>query len=222
LKFGLTQVMLINVSLSFISDALIRRIERSPQEKDLLRAALGKAKSSKGLRILDATAGLGRDALRMAYWGHLVVACERSPQISAELIKAHQEAKEHPFFSSWIERLKIIPQSTEDYLNAHKGESFDVVVIDPMFPTEKRSALPKKDIQFLMENLEPSDESDNAQALLNFCWQHPWKSENFKILLKRPLKSASLLAGAKTPHKALHSYKGRAHKWDVYLWTRRN
>lgn len=193
------------MELSFIHPQLIRRIERSPREKDLLRDALGKEKS---LRILDSTAGLCRDSLRMAYWGHTVTACERNPQLAKDLLAALEEASHHDFYQEWLSRLKIIPTSTEDFLASSK-EEFDVVVIDPMFSQEKRkSALPKKEMQELKAYLSEKNPTDNAAVLLEACWNLGAK----KILLKRPLK-----APAANHRKCAHSYRGRAHRWDVYL-----
>ena len=46
-------------------------------QQDVLLKAIGKKR--KGLVILDATAGFGHDALRMAAGGHRVTALERDP-----------------------------------------------------------------------------------------------------------------------------------------------
>ena len=46
-------------------------------QQDVLVKAIGK--KNKGLEIVDATAGFGHDALRMAAAGHRVVAFERDP-----------------------------------------------------------------------------------------------------------------------------------------------
>lgn len=191
-----------NRAFSFLEPAFVRRIERSPFERDLLRTALGREKN---LRILDATAGLCKDALRLAFWGHAVTACERDPRIAEGLLVAREEASHHFFYSTWISRLKIIPQSIEDFVRDNPTEKFDLITIDPMFPSEKRSSLPQKDLQFLAESV---DCEDNASDLLNFCWELGAK----KILLKRPLKCPEI-----GPRKPTHQFYGRAHRWDVFV-----
>ena len=189
---------------SFLDPTFKRRIEQSPQQKDLLRDALGDLKGKK-LRILDATAGLCRDALRLAYWGHEVWACEREKKLSQEILNALKEAQHDDFYKSWIHKLHYIPQSTEDFLNEFKGLSFEIIIIDPMFAIEGRKSLPKKELQILQEKVS---NEDNAEELLSFCWK--FKAQ--KIILKRPLKATYI-----GPRKPTHSYKGRAHRWDVFV-----
>lgn len=189
---------------SFLDPTFKRRIEQSPQQKDLLRDALGDLKGKK-LRILDATAGLCRDALRLAYWGHEVWACEREQKLSQEILSAFEEAEADDFYKSWIHRLNYIPKTTEEFLSGWKELPFEIIVIDPMFAIEGRKSLPKKELQLLQEKVS---DKDNAEELLNFCWKY----KAHKIILKRPLKSPPI-----GPRKPTHSYKGRAHRWDVYV-----
>lgn len=184
--------------VSFLDPAFKKRIKQSITEKDLLRKALGPAK---GLKILDATAGLCRESLRMAYWGHSVWSCERSQALCEHLKAAFAEASTDEFYETWISRITFVAQSTEDFLKQY-SENFDVIVIDPMFPEEKRKALPKKDLQFLRTLV---DSNDNSEFLLQSCLPRATK----KLLLKRPLKAATL-------GNPIHSYTGRAHRWDSY------
>lgn len=195
------------MELSFLDPKLISRIERSPREKDLMRDALGK---NKNMRILDCTAGFCRDSLRLAYWGHTVTACERDPQLSKMLLAAYEEAKNNDFYSPWITRLSIHAEATESFLNKHKDAHFDVIIIDAMFPDEKRKGLPRKDLQDIKALVE--DDSDNAEELLKFCLEFPWKEKPKKFLVKRPLKAPSLKI-----KKASHEYEGRSHRWDLFL-----
>ena len=194
------------MELSFIDPKLIRRIENSPKEKDLLRNSLGKGT----FRILDATAGLCRDSLRMSYWGHKVWACERDVELGKMLESSLAEARAHEFYQDWIERLSFYPGATESFLKENPEITFDIVVIDSMFPDEKRKGLPKKNIQELKALV--SDDSDNAAELLTFCHDFAWKQKPKKILVKRPLKAPAL-----DRFRVSHSFEGRSHRWDLYL-----
>ena len=194
------------MQLSFLDPQLMKRLENSPREKDYLRNALGKGK----FRILDATAGLCRDSLRMAFWGHEVCACERDSKLSQLLVTAYTEALADDFYAPWLNRLKIHALSTEAFLAANPHETFDIVVVDSMFPDEKRKGLPKKNIQELKLLVE--DDSDNAAELLNFLYDFKWEKKPKKILVKRPLKAPPF-----PTHKASMAYKGRSHRWDLYL-----
>lgn len=196
------------MQLSLIDPQLISRIERSPREKDLMRDALGKLKN---LRILDCTAGFCRDALRLAYWGHSVSSCERDPQLQNLLQKALAEAHTHDFYRPWLNRLHFFPMSTEAFLQQNKDSIFDVVIIDAMFPDEKRKGLPRKDLQDIKAIIH--DDSDNAEELLQYCLEFHWKEKPKKILLKRPLKAPPIKL-----KKPSHEYRGRSHRWDVFLF----
>jgi 16S rRNA (guanine1516-N2)-methyltransferase len=172
-----------------------------------MRDALGK---NKNMRILDCTAGFCRDALRLAYWGHTVTSCERDPTLQTLLLAAFDEARKHDFYAPWIERLHFVANSTEDFLNNNKNSVYDIVLIDAMFPDEKRKGLPRKDLQDIKAIL--ADDTDNAEELLKFCLEFPWKEKPKKILVKRPLKAPVL-----SIKKASHEYRGRSHRWDLYL-----
>ncbi len=195
------------MELSFVDPKLISRIERSPREKDLMRDALGK---NKNMRILDATAGFCRDSLRLAYWGHTVTACERDPTLSKMLLAAYEAAQKDDFYANWISRLSIHAQPTEEFLKKNPNAVFDIVVIDAMFPDEKRKGLPRKDLQDIKALVE--DDTDNAEELLRYCYEFAWKEKPKKFLVKRPLKAPAL-----TFKKASHEFRGRSHRWDLFL-----
>lgn len=172
-----------------------------------MRDALGK---NKNLRILDCTAGFCRDSLRLAYWGHTVTACERDPHLSQLLVTAYEEARNDNFYKGWIDRLSIRAEATESFLKKNPNLAFDIIIIDAMFPDEKRKGLPRKDLQDIKALVE--DDSDNAEELLKFCLEFPWKEKPKKFLVKRPLKAPSLKI-----KKASHEYRGRSHRWDLFL-----
>ncbi|MEZ4814034.1 MAG: class I SAM-dependent methyltransferase [Bdellovibrionota bacterium] len=177
------------MELSFLDPKLMSRIERSPREKDLMRDALGK---NKNMRILDATAGFCRDALRLAYWGHTVTACERDPSLCKMLTAALEEAINDEFYSPWLNRLSFYPQSTESFLKAHPHSIFDIVVIDAMFPDEKRKGLPRKDLQDIKAIV--ADDSDNAEELLKFCTQFAWIEKPKRFWSNAPSRHLPLLS----------------------------
>lgn len=67
-------------------------------QQDVLIRAIGK--KNKGLEIIDATAGFGHDALRMAAAGHHVMALERDP------------VRFRACASQWRHRLHLDPAAT--------------------------------------------------------------------------------------------------------------
>ncbi len=93
-------------------------IEHKRKLGSLGNAALSKAIGApkKGRIVFDVTAGLGRDAYAMAYWGCQVTAIERVSEIFVELEQARHEACQ---FSSahrrLFERLKFIHDDSKKF-----------------------------------------------------------------------------------------------------------
>jgi 16S rRNA (guanine1516-N2)-methyltransferase len=161
----------------------------------LLLKATGLTKT-KGLRILDATAGLLRDAFFMAKHGGIVTAIERSP-VLADMIE-----------SAWVD----LPG--EIALTFLEGDAitlipnlppFDVIYVDPMFREEK-SAKAKKDLQFLQQLHQ--DAVDDSEALFKTALQFA-KS---RVVVKRATH-ADHLAGIKPDF----SYQGKTIRFDIYI-----
>jgi 16S rRNA (guanine1516-N2)-methyltransferase len=117
-------------------DEILRRVRG--RKTDLGRAC----GANPGLRVCDATAGLGVDALTLAALGCRVCLIERSPVLHALLSDAINRLMDH---------LEVAPElllgDAEEILAS--GARFDVVYLDPMFPGRDKSALPNKRAQFL-------------------------------------------------------------------------
>ncbi len=101
--------------------------------------------------VLDATAGLGRDAFRLAYHGCRVVALERSPVLAALLTDGVARALRDPDVQEQLaDRLHVLQADARDYLRTLAStDAPDVVYLDPMFPPKKKSALVKVEMRTL-------------------------------------------------------------------------
>lgn len=166
-------------------------------KKQLLARALGLNKKN-GLRILDATGGLGRDAWTLAALGAQVTVVERNEVIFRLLQDAHRRAAE--INSDIAQRLSLIHADARSVMK----QDWDAIHLDPMFPHEGKTALPSKELQILRELC--GDDSD-AHALLADAL--PAAS---RVAVKRPL-SAPCLANLK-PKLAL---KATQMRYDIYL-----
>jgi len=95
--------------------------------------------------VLDATAGLGRDAFRLAYHGCHVTAIERSAILFALLEDGVARAMREPDIAEQLDgRLRVWPGDARAYLRSlPPADAPDVVYLDPMFPPKKKSALVK-------------------------------------------------------------------------------
>ncbi|MFC3909880.1 class I SAM-dependent methyltransferase [Legionella dresdenensis] len=100
-----------------------------------------------GMRIIDVTAGWGRDAAVLASFGANVVLIERNPVMAALLEDALARQDE---LSRQALQLKLIAQDARNYLNSLSASDYpDLIYFDPMHPTRQKSALVKKDLQVM-------------------------------------------------------------------------
>lgn len=167
---------------------------------ELLVHACGRP--GRGWRVLDATAGLGADALVLASAGFAVVAVEQNPVVHALLADALQRAGRDA-------SLQVIAA----HIRLHAGhavavmqqETFDCIYLDPMFPEREKTAAVRKPMAYLQALLgEAGDGSDLLQQAL--------RSARHRIVVKRPLHAP--LLGDREPDM---QWKGKAVRFDGYL-----
>ena len=157
---------------------------------------------------VDATAGLGEDALLLAAAGFEVFLFESDPVIAALLADSLRRASASDGLTlrEAVARMRIAGEDSVVGLPALANTlpaPPDVVYLDPMFPERRKSAAVKKKFQ-LIHHLERPCEDEKAllQAAL--------AANPRKVVVKRPLKGPAL-AGVK-PSYAL---SGKAIRYDV-------
>lgn len=166
----------------------------------LLLKAIG-MKPFQKKRVLDATAGLARDAFFMAKFGASVTLVERSLPLAKVLAEA--------LLASEVKGCKNMILLQGDAVNLIPTLSaFDVIYVDPMFADKPKKAKVKKDLQVL-QHLH-HDEIDNAVDLLRIACLHAKE----RVVVKRSLHQAAL-AGP-VPNWSL---KGKTIRFDVYART---
>lgn len=152
-----------------------------------------------GPQILDATAGLGRDAFIFAKLGCDVTLLERHLALANQLMQAWEELEDTPL----KQRLHVYHQDALIFLR--DSPMFDVIYLDPMFPEDKRTALAKKDMQILQSLVGNDPDSDQLLFLAK-------AKAHRRVVVKRH-KLSPYLAG-KTPDLC---FKGKTTRYDVYL-----
>jgi len=177
-------------------------------KKDDLIKALG---WEKGLRtVVDATAGLGRDALAMATYGFSVTACERHPLVQAlwrDALARHQ-----------AERLRFVEADGATFLASLVDEDRpEVVYLDPMYPHGPRRALQQRELRILraavVDNTDGDNANDGAAAVADVgkLFSAALAAAKRRVVVKRPRWAEPL--GPK-PH---HTWDGASTRYDLYM-----
>ncbi|MEZ8742370.1 class I SAM-dependent methyltransferase, partial [Photobacterium swingsii] len=175
--------------------------------------AIAKAVGLKGgvmPKVLDGTAGLGRDAFVLASLGCKVQMVERHPVVAALLDDGLTRAKQDAEIGGWVsERLSLLHASSQqallDLADNADFEAPDVVYLDPMYPHKKKSALVKKEMR-VFQSLVGADL--DADGLLTPALALATK----RVVVKRP-DYAEFLDLVK-PSTAIETKKNR---FDVYV-----
>lgn len=157
--------------------------------------------------VLDATAGLGRDAFVLASLGCHVRMIERSPIVAALLQDGLRRARQDPVIGALMsERMTlIIGNAIEDMRRLTDEQRPDVVYLDPMYPPRDKSARVKKEMRALQMLLgHDTDIAELLDAALH-CARR-------RVVVKRPRHAPSVKGPA--PSMAIESENTR---FDVYL-----
>ncbi len=171
----------------------VQRRREAGKTQGLIRAC----RPQTGLRILDATAGWGRDAALLASFGADVVMLERQPVMAALLADGLVRMQNSNL------KLSLICADAVDYLQClAMTDRPDVIYIDPMHPVRQKSALVKKDMQILQQLIGADDD---APILL----QHALCTARQRVVIKWPQRLPPLLS----PN---HSIQGKTVRFDVY------
>ena len=116
--------------------------------------------------VVDATAGLGRDALTLAACGFQVTAVERSGVLAALLRDGLARATRDG--SQWlrdvVKRLTLVVGDAREALREMSGGDVpDVIYLDPMYPAVGKAALAKKEMRICRRLV--GDDTDAAELL---------------------------------------------------------
>lgn len=119
---------------------------------DARRSPVVRAMGRPGGIAIDATAGLGVDAMSLAAAGWRVIACERNPIVGWLLEEGLREASQDPAIAAAAAAVERRDGDAAALLAelAAAGERVAAVLLDPMFPRDPRSkSLPPKEAQIL-------------------------------------------------------------------------
>ena len=191
--------------VDFTSGAINYRRRHGGGRKQAIARAIG---LKKGLTptVIDATAGLGRDAFVLAGLGCKIQLIERSPVIAALLQDGLDRAKAAPTCNliATNNLILTVGDSTKILANL-QTEKPDVIFLDPMYPHRVKSALVKKEMRLI--RLLAGDDEDSATLL-----KVALTKAKQRVVVKRP-KQAESLTGPE-PSFVINCKKNR---FDIYL-----
>ncbi len=194
------------VFVDFVSGASAHRRKYGGGKGQSIAKAVGISSAYKP-SILDATAGLGRDAFVLATLGCDVTMIERHPVVYLLLRSGLQLAKDDIEVSDIISRMRLLQGNSIELLanwNSREQTQPDIVYLDPMFPHSNASAEAKKEMK-LFRSLVGADLDEDQ------LWSQANEIARCRVVVKRPAK-APPLAG-KSPSYTL---AGKANRFDVY------
>ncbi|MDP4944170.1 MAG: class I SAM-dependent methyltransferase [Alishewanella sp.] len=191
-----------DIVVDFASAAATYRRQHGGAKSEGIAKACGLHKK-RDLQIIDATAGLGRDALVLANVGAHVTLVERNPLVAALLYDGLQRAAAHASTAELASRMQLHFAPALQALTCLP--TADVVYLDPMFPPREKSALVKKEMR-AFHDVVGSD--TDADALL----EPALALAKYRVVVKRP-GYAQVLA-QREPQLVV---KGKNNRFDVYI-----
>lgn len=191
------------VYVDFVSGTMAHRRKFGGGRGEAIAKAVG-IKGDELPTVIDATAGLGRDAFVLASIGCQVRLIERHPVVFLLLQDGLQRAYADAEIGAMMQRnMQLL--AVNHLAELHPEYDYaDVVYLDPMYPHRQKSALVKKEMR-LFQHLVGADE-DAAELLapaLNIAQK--------RVVVKRP-DYAEFLAD-KPPH---FSRETKNHRFDIY------
>lgn len=191
------------VRVDFVEGEAAHRRQFGGGNGQMIAKAVGIAQ---GIRpqVLDATAGLGKDAFVLASLGCRMTLIERQPLIAALLEDGLARAQRDEEVGPIVARMRLLTGNAIERMRGWEGEPPQVIYLDPMFPHRDKSALVKKEMRVFRPLV--GDDLD-APALLEAALA----LASHRVVVKRPRK-APIIEGPKPSH----SLEGKSSRYDIY------
>lgn len=191
------------VRVDFLEGAVAHRRQHGGGTGQMIAKAVG---IQPGVRptVLDATAGLGRDAFLLAQLGCRVTLLERHPLVGALLADGLARALVDPDVGPIVRRMDFRLGNAIEILGEWSDAAPQVIYLDSMFPHRDESSLVKKEMR-VFRPLVGGD--DDAAKLLEAALA----LATHRVVVKRPRKAPSI-EGVQ-PGYVL---EGKSSRYDIY------
>ncbi|MFK8331659.1 class I SAM-dependent methyltransferase [Pseudomonas sp. BJa5] len=191
------------VRVDFVEGAAAHRRVYGGGSGQMIAKAVGIAQGVRP-QVLDATAGLGKDAFVLASLGCQMTLIERQPLVAALLQDGLARAASDAEVGPIVARMQLLTGNAIERMRSWQGEPPQVIYLDPMFPHRDKSALVKKEMRVFRPLV--GDDLD-APALLEAALA----LASHRVVVKRPRK-APIIDGPKPSH----SLEGKSSRYDIY------
>ncbi|RUR26619.1 rRNA methyltransferase [Vreelandella andesensis] len=195
------------LSVDFAAGKMAHRRHFGGGRGQLVAKACGLAKGITP-NVVDATAGLGRDAFVLASLGAHVLLIERVAAIAALLQDGLARAATIDATAEIASRMTLRHGDATQQLAvlvANVGFAPDVIHLDPMFPHREKSALVKKEMRLFREL---AGDDDDAPRLLEAALD----VATHRVVVKRPRKAPPIVGPAPQ-----HTLEGKTSRYDLYV-----
>ena len=191
------------VRVDFVAGAVAHRRLYGGGSGQMIAKAVG---IQPGVRptVLDATAGLGRDAFVLAQLGCTLTLIERQPLIAALLEDGLARARDDGEVGPIVASMHLVCGNAIELMGGWSGDPPQVIYLDPMFPHRDKSAQVKKEMRLFRPLAGDDDDAPQLLAAALALATH-------RVVVKRPRK-APAIAGP-LPGYAL---EGKSSRFDIY------
>ncbi len=194
------------VRADFAEPALLYRLRHAGARSEDLARAIGVGQRH-GLRVVDATAGWGRDSAVLATLGCEVTMIERHRVVWLLLddALARASASVDPRVLALVKRLRLLEGDARELLRRWTGPAPDAVLLDPMFPERDGSAAVRKEMRLFHALV--GDDADAAELLAASL-----ALACHRVVVKRPRRAPALPGPPPS-----FTIEGRSTRFDVYV-----
>lgn len=191
------------LKVDFVEGAIAHRRKFGGGKGQMIAKAVG-IQGSIIPSVLDATAGLGKDAFVLATLGCQMTLIERQPIIAVLLEDGLRRALHDSEICSIAQQMTLIKGNAIDVMKNWQSVIPQVVYVDPMFPHRDKSALVKKEMRLFRPLV--GDDLDATQLL-----ETALALASHRVVVKRPRK-APIIEGI-NPNYQL---EGKSSRYDIY------
>lgn len=189
--------------VDFVEGAVAHRRKFGGGKGQMIAKAVG-VQSGVKPSVLDATAGLGKDAFVLASLGCELTLIERQPIIATLLEDGLARAMLDVEVATIAQRMQLLKGNAIDLIKTWQDAPPQVIYVDPMFPHRDKSALVKKEMRLFRSLV--GDDMDASELLTEAL-----SLASHRVVVKRPRK-APIIEGA-TPSFSL---EGKSSRYDIY------